>query len=302
MNNQLRFNKYIKRIIRGIFVIPLTGLGLLAASSISMAATYIGNPSNYLSQLSKLTPGDTLSLEAGTYTDGLPVYNLNGDPGNPIIISGPAVAPRAVFTGSNSQNTVRIRESGHVGLYNLELNGMGRAGDGVKAESRWAHHITIDNFLIYGFDADQSIVGISTNGCPTWGWVIRNNVINGAGTGMYLGNSDGSMPFINGLIEYNLIIDTAGYNIQIKHQNPRPTLTGMPTSDTKTVIRHNVFSKANNASSGGNARPNLLVDIGRCQVSVLTMFMKYMETSFIRIQVRGYFRGKVISPCMTIYS
>jgi hypothetical protein len=55
----------------------------------------------------------------------------------------------------------------------------------------WAHHITIDNFLIYGYDADQSIVGISTNGCTTWNWIIRNNVIRRAGTGMYLGNSPG---------------------------------------------------------------------------------------------------------------
>jgi len=33
----------------------------------------------------------------------------------------------------------------------------------------------------------------------------------------------------------------------------------MPTGKSKTIIRNNVFSKANNASSGNGARPNLLV-------------------------------------------
>ena len=50
-----------------------------------------------------------------------------------------------------------------------------------------------------------------------------------------------------------------GYNMQIKHQTgTRPTGLGAPAHGT-TTIRHNVFSKANNASTGGSARPNLLV-------------------------------------------
>ena len=47
--------------------------------------------------------------------------------------------------------------------------------------------------------------------------------------------------------------------MQIKHQDPRPSTPGIPTHRSVTIIRDNVFSKANNASSGGNARPNLLV-------------------------------------------
>jgi hypothetical protein len=47
--------------------------------------------------------------------------------------------------------------------------------------------------------------------------------------------------------------------MQIKHQNPRPTGIGLPTGDNTTIIRHNVFSKANNGSTGVDARPNLLV-------------------------------------------
>ena len=102
-------------------------------------------------------------------------------------------------------------------------------------------------------------MGISTNGGTTWDWVIRHNIITNAGTGMYLGNSPGSEPFIHGLIEHNLIVDTIGYNFQIKHQNPRPDIPGIPVDPGPTIIRHNVLSKVANASTGGSARPNLLV-------------------------------------------
>src|SRR5262249_4748127 len=95
--------------------------------------------------------------------------------------------------------------------------------------------------------------------CLSWNWVIRGNLIERVGTGMYLGNSDGNQQFFAGLIEYNVIIDTIGYNLQVKHQNARPTVAGMPTADARTIIRHNVFSKSGNSSTGGLARPNLLV-------------------------------------------
>jgi hypothetical protein len=116
----------------------------------------------------------------------------------------------------------------------------------------------LEDLLIIGHGADQQIVGIGSF-CPAWNWIIRRNIIIGAGTGLYLGNSDGSAPFVGGLIEQNLIIDTLGYNLQIKHQIDRPAVTGMPTQQTRTVIRHNIFSKANGASTGAHARPNMLL-------------------------------------------
>jgi hypothetical protein len=83
-------------------------------------------------------------------------------------------------------------------------------------------------------------------------------VISGAGTGMYFGNSDGSAPFAAGVIENNLVVDSTGYNIQVKHQKARPEIPGLLDRQF-TVIRHNVLSKALGASDGPMARPNLLV-------------------------------------------
>lgn len=240
-------------------ILGLLGAFLLAPG-VAAADTYVATPSDYLVLLRKLQPGDTLVLAPGSYLNGLPVHGMVGLPGKPIVIRGPQSQPFARFVARPSANTVSILNSAYVEIRNLELDGRGLPVDAVRAEAHanWAHHITLDGLTITGHGEDQSVVGISTF-CPAWGWAIRNNVIVGAGTGMYLGNSDGNAPFVGGIIEHNLVIDTIGYNLQIKHQRPRPRIEGMPQGNSMTIIRHNVFSKSANSSIGKMARPNLLV-------------------------------------------
>ena len=107
-------------------------------------------------------------------------------------------------------HTVSIVDSRHLVIRNLVLDGRNLPVDGVKAEghARWAHHITLENLVIRGHGNNQQTVAISTK-CPAWNWVIRDNTIVGAGTGIYLGNSDGRAPFVAGLIERNLIVDSS---------------------------------------------------------------------------------------------
>jgi hypothetical protein len=185
----------------------------------------------------------------------LPIAYLNGSPEAPIVITGPVKGAPAVFPARRGHNTVSIVNSSYVTIRHLTLDGQSLPVDGVKAEgySDWAHHIVLDDLVIKGHGHDQQTVGISTK-CPAWEWVLRRNVITGAGTGIYLGDSDGTDPFFAGLIEYNLVVDTLGYNLQIKHQNGR-ILQERPV----TIIRHNVFSKAHNASLPPKMRPNVLV-------------------------------------------
>ena len=139
-------------------------------------------------------------------------------------------------------------------IRNLVLEGNNVPVDGVKAEghARWAHHITLENLVIRGHGNNQQTVGISTK-CPAWNWVIRGVTIIGAGTGIYLGNSDGSAPFVAGLIERNLIVDSIGYNLQIKHQVARPDLPGHAGGQSTTIIRHNVFAKPERGLARGGA-------------------------------------------------
>ncbi len=246
--------------IKPTLVLFLALIAVPACASINAPETvYTVNPDNYLARLRMLERGATVRLTPGEYRNGLPVQYLRGTAEAPITILGPETGPRAVFLARPGHNTVSIINSSYVTIRNVDLEGRNLRVNGVKCEGHadWAHHITLDGLRIRGHGNNQQTVAISTK-CPAWGWVIRNSVITGAGTGLYLGNSDGHAPFIDGVIEYNLIIDTIGYNLQIKHQQPRPSLPEMPDGPSATIIRHNVFSKI----SGGSkemARPNVLV-------------------------------------------
>lgn len=239
----------------GKALIIWASLGIAGASD---GRTLAADPGNYRELLAILEPGDELVLAAGDYRQGLPVHKLAGRPDRPIRITGAAAPARTVFHARPQANTVSIVDSAYVEIRDLVLDGDNLPVDGVRAEghAQFAHHITLSNLRIQGHGNNQQTVGISTK-CPAWGWVIRDNIIVGAGTGMYLGDADGSDPFVGGLIEYNYVADTLGYNLQIKHQSGRRP--EMRAAARQTIIRHNVFSKAKNAHGGSLARPNVLV-------------------------------------------
>ena len=233
------------------------------ASAAVPARIVDADPSNYLALLRTLEPGDTLVLAPGPYDNpdappGLPIFDLHGTAAAPITITGPETGPRPVFVGRGTHNTVRIANASHIVVRNLDVDGRNLGGDGVNGQGP-SHHITLENLGIRGIGPVQGVVGISTNRAPAWYWTIRGCTIVGAGTGMYLGNSDGRNPFVAGIIERNLVRDTLGYNVQIKHQVAWPDLPGLPAGRTVTIIRDNVFAKAANGSTGPQARPNVLV-------------------------------------------
>jgi len=269
-------------------LLPLV-LGLCTPLA-ARAATIDANPSNYRTLLAGLGPGDTLRLAAGVYTQSLPLHGMNGTAQQPIVIVGPQ-DHSAVFQGQTCCNTVQFDDSSYIEVRNLTLDGLHRPEPFGVDSSGPSHHITIENLKVVGYDADQAMIGISTK-AVAWNWVIRRNTIIGAGTGMYLGSSDGSAAFVGGLIENNLIVDTLGYNIEIKHQNPRPTGIGLPTGDSRTIIRHNVFSKAANAAGGSMARPNLLV--GHLPLSGAGVNDRYeiYGNFFYRNPVEALFQGE----------
>lgn len=235
-------------------------MALLIWAGFAGARVIQGAPENYVEVMRSLSPGDTLQLSPGIYARGLLVHELQGRADRPITIAGPEEKAAAVFLGRPGANTISLANAAYIVIRNLTLNGGNLPVDGVKAEgySRFAHHITLENLHIIGHGNNQQIVGISTK-CPAWGWVIRGNVIEGAGTGMYLGNSDGSAPFWAGLIEANAVVDSLGYDLQIKHQRPRPPLEDAPKEPAVTIIRDNLFGKSRNASVGVMARPNVLL-------------------------------------------
>ncbi|MFL6198185.1 MAG: hypothetical protein ACJ76J_03325 [Thermoanaerobaculia bacterium] len=221
--------------------------------------TIQANPSTYKSLLTTLQPGDRLLLAAGTYTQQLRISNRHGQPGKCIVIEGPATGTPALFTGSSTYNTISLVNVSYLVFRNLKLDGKHLLGDGVKVEATasYAHHVTLENLHLTNYDGDLQRVGINTK-AKAWNFVIRYNVIERAGVGLYLGKADGTGELVNSLIEHNLVYASMLYNLQIKHQIGRDTALGIPTSGT-TIIRHNVFSKETGAATGTNARPNVLV-------------------------------------------
>ncbi len=201
-----------------------------------------------------------MQLASGTYPR-LAITGLNGTADAWITVSGPSSGSPAVIQGAPGYNTVEILNSSYVAIENLRIDSRGIPGAvGISAkgkEENRTHHIRIERNILVGQNGGQQTMGISTK-TPTWGWIIRSNQILGAGSGLYLGDSDGTQPFLAGLIEHNLIKDTIGYNMEIKHQISLPSVSGLPAGPTTTIIRHNVFIENDQPSPDGD-RPNLLL-------------------------------------------
>jgi hypothetical protein len=235
-------------------------IALLHGALPCMAAVVDANPANYRALLRTLKPGDTLRLARGRYPR-LSIAGLNGTSEAWITITGPKSGPPAVIDGQFYFNTIEIVDSSYVAIESLRIDSHHVNGAvGISATggvSNVTHHIRIEGNVLVGQNGNQQTDGISTK-TPTWGWIIRNNQILGAGAGLNLGSSDGTDPFVAGLIENNLIKNTIGYNLRIAYQTKFPSIDGLPAGPTSTIIRNNVFIKDDQRSPGGN-RPNVLL-------------------------------------------
>lgn len=248
---------FLRRLWVGAFA------AFVGALTPTQAAVKHATPADYRRLLATLEPGDTLVLAAGVYERGLPVSGRHGTPEAWITIQGPEKGV-AEIRQTQEANCVELWQCSHLALKGLHILGGGPSGIpglfGISAKGgvkNPVHHIVIENCVISGWNTSQQAVGISTK-APAWAWTIRGNTIRDCGTGLYLGNSTGADPFIGGIIENNLVENPVGYCMEIKYQNPRPALAGMPTTASRTIIRNNVFIKNDAPSPDGN-RANLLV-------------------------------------------
>ncbi len=232
--------------------------GLLLFPLPAYAADYLAGPGEYRDWLPKLQAGDRLRLEPGDYLHGLPLHGLSGTVERPIVIEGANRQMPPRFVARQGANTVSLVDVRHVVIRHLELDGRNLPVDAIKAEghSRFADFVTLENLYIHDHAASQQNVGISSK-CPAFGWVVRGNRIERVGTGMYFGDSDGSDPFVAGLIEHNIVRETLGYSLQIKHQTARAENGPGAAGRHDTLIRHNLFTKR--LTRGEHPRPNVLV-------------------------------------------
>jgi hypothetical protein len=179
---------------------------LLLMTSLSHAVIYTadplassGDPNFYQTLVNNLSPGDTLRLPAGTYKHepnkrGLSLVGLSGTPNAWITIGGPESGPPAVITAITDQhNNVQMGNNAYLDLKNLTIDSSDIGGvDGINTDKGVTHDISIENCT---FVRVSGGVAINTKDVA-WNWVIRNNIILGASTGMYIGNPNGTAQFI----------------------------------------------------------------------------------------------------------
>lgn len=259
-NNSNQQKKAMRQFSSAICFAAALTASLAGQVNMAQAADYLAGPEDYRSYLSRLEPGDRLQLKPGDYYNGLPLHGIQGQKNRPIIVEGPDTGDRARIFARPGSNTVSLVNVQFITIRNLELDGRNHPVDAVKAEGHgdFAHFVTLENLHIHDYAASQQNVGISTKS-PAYGWVIRSNVIERVGTGIYLGNSDGTDPFVGGVIEQNFILDTLGYNLQIKHQKVRSADNYMGKEIHDTIIRDNFFGKTAKSSVDKWARPNVLL-------------------------------------------
>lgn len=256
----------LNQVVRILISAVLIALFMVVAIKKGHAADIAATPANYKDLLNTLKPGDTLKLAGGNY----PLLSLTGVAGtaaNWITIEGPSSGTPATITINPANpgccNIIQLANVSYVALKSLRIDSaLVDAIDGVNARGL-THNVLVENCTFVGQGSHQQTVAISTKG-TAHSWTVRGNTILEAGTGMYFGDSNGGQPFINGLIENNLIVDTIGYNAQFKFQLPYTQPAGLGAGPYKTVIRNNVFIKNKPQSSWPAAlvdgpRPNLLV-------------------------------------------
>lgn len=215
-------------------------------------------PNNYTDIVNNLEAGDWMALESGTYTDSIYPDNLQGTKENPIVISGPEDDGEVVLERHGYANTIEFGNSHNLVIRNIRLDGSTNdVGMAIRARhNSFTSNITLENLYIHDYDYGSRTAIDTSNDAVAFGWTIRNVTIDGASTGMYFGCASGEDgAFIGATIEDNVVKDTSGYNIQIKHQNHRDFDYEIPEGPHETIIRNNIFKRAGHQ----RFRPNLLL-------------------------------------------
>jgi hypothetical protein len=71
---------------------------LSGCNGVAPLRTIQADHNDYMTKVANLVPGDRLVLAADTYGQYLNLYNLHGQPGQCIVIEGPASGTPALFT------------------------------------------------------------------------------------------------------------------------------------------------------------------------------------------------------------
>jgi len=169
-----------------------------------------------------LQPGDTLIVNAGTYTDtGRISIGVRGTAVAPVVIKGADGQARPVITrpaGAAVQNTINIEGATYLTIKGLEI--VGNGGDGINM-SGGPSFITLEDLDIHDIDVGINFRSSMSNITVRRNHIRRTGIGAGTGEGMYVGCNDATCIVRDSLIENNWIHDalpgtTQGDGIEVK--------------------------------------------------------------------------------------
>lgn len=189
---------------------------------------------SFESAVENLSPGDTLTVHAGTYIDsGRISIRVKGTASQPVLIqAAPGTRPLiARASGDAAQNTINIEGAEYLTIRGLEITGNG--GDGINMSGNPAY-ITLEDLVIHDIS-----VGVNFRSSMHHITVRGNHIYNtnDTGEGMYVGCNYATCAVTDSVIENNWIHDTLnaeqGDGIEIKR------------GSHSNVIRNNVIHDTN---------------------------------------------------------
>jgi hypothetical protein len=179
-------------------------------AAVAHAATYeIGPAANLGTEIAKLTPGDELVLQGGTYTlSARLTIAVSGSENAPILIRSKD-GEVAHLTRDASQNVINVAGARYLVLRNLEVSG---GSHGIRLEN--SSFISVEGCHIH--DTGDVAISANVSGGSYQGLrILRNHIhhTNNTGEGMYLGCNSGACVMFESLIEGNYVHDTRGTTV-----------------------------------------------------------------------------------------
>ncbi len=241
---------------------PLRGIAagslLLMAASLPATTIEIGPGADIVAAMQGLQPGDTLILDAGTYSlSGFFAIGLTGSNALPIVIRAKPGAS-VLIQQTADQNIINIDTSTFLTIDGIEFSGGSR---GIRIMG--GHDITIQNCHVHGTSANA--IAANDDGYSYANLRFIHNEINDTGDtgeGFYLGCNNDTCRIHDSLVANNYIHDlngasvTQGDGIEIKKGSYANIVRDNVIHDTgyPGITMYDV----NNAQGTSNGGPNLI--------------------------------------------
>ncbi len=197
-------------------------LMIAAAPALGQTIKNLQPGGSFEAAVESLQPGDTLIIQAGTYSDtGRISIGVKGTAAAPVLIKGADGGARPIITrpaGSAVQNTINIEAATYLSIRGLEI--IGNGGDGINL-SGTPSNITLEDLEIHDVDVGINFRSSMDRITVRRNHIHRTGIGGGTGEGMYVGCNNATCVVSNSVIEGNWIHDalpgtTQGDGIEVK--------------------------------------------------------------------------------------